>query len=68
MLLRHESVVIRTLANSVTLSYHKATRLALFPQFLELDSLLENADEYEHIFLSDYLPGDPRKQYNSYNP
>ena len=46
MLLQHESVVpIRTLANSVTLPYHKATRLTLFPQFLELDSLLENAAE-----------------------
>ena len=57
MLVRHKP------ADSVTLSYHKATRLALFPRFLELDSLLENAAEYEHFFLSDYLPGDLRKQY-----
>ena len=69
MLVWHKSMMpIRSLANSVTLSYHKATRLALFPQFLELDSLLENAAEYEHFFLVIIFQVIPGSNINSCNP
>ena len=62
--LRHASdVPIRQLSNSITLTYIKATTGSLFPSFRELSTTLEAAEPYQHVFLNDLCPGDPRRRY-----
>ena len=62
--LRHASVgPVRQLSDSITLTYVKATTGSLFPLFRELSSTLEAVQPYEHVFLNELCPGDPRKRY-----
>ena len=64
MLLRHVSEVpMRNLADSMSISYHKATTQSLLPLFLKLDAAIENAGEYDHFSLNEFIPDDPRKRY-----
>lgn len=43
--------------------YVKATTSSLFPLFRELSSTLEAVQPYEHVFLNELCPGDPRRRY-----
>ena len=62
--LRHASVSpVRQLSDSITLMYVKATTSSLFPLFRELSSTLEAVQPYEHVFLNELCPGDPRRRY-----
>ena len=62
--LRHASVgPVRQLSDSITLTYVKATTGSLFPLFRELSSTLEAVQPYEHVFLNELCPGDPRRRY-----
>ena len=59
--LRHASVgPVRQLSDSITLTYVKATTSSLFPLFRELSSTLEAVQPYEHVFLNELCPRDPR--------
>ena len=48
---------------SITLTYVKATTSGLFPLFRELSCTLEAVQPYEHVFLNELCPGDPRRRY-----
>lgn len=62
--LRHASVgPVRQLSDSITLTYVKAITGSLFPLFRELSSTLEAVQPYEHVFLNELCPGNPRRRY-----
>ena len=65
MTLKHMSEVpVRSITDSITVPYVKATTSTTFPLFREVDATLAGMQEYEYAFLNDLLPDEPRKRYN----
>ena len=64
MLMHVSCIPVRSISASATVSYVKATSSSLFPLFREPDTVLKGMGEYQHVFLNDLRPGDPKKRYN----
>ena len=65
MTLKHMSEVpVRSIADTITVTYVKATTSTTFPLFREVDATLEGMQEYEYVFLNDLLPDEPKKRYD----
>ena len=63
--LRHASdIPVWSISASISVSYVKATSSSLFHSFRKLDIVLEEMAEYQHVFLNDLIPSDPKKRYN----
>ena len=65
MKLNHVSTTpVRNLADSICVKFVKPCQRDCLPRFNELNQHLQTRQTYEHVFLNQFTPDDPRKRYD----